>query len=198
MKIDLHVHTRLSRDNDADPDALFRRARDIGLDAVCITEHHSYEVSAAHEPVARRHGVRLLRAVEASTDIGHLLLFGIRDDSWNTYTGSYLKAPDVIRAAKAQGAVVVAAHPFRKGRNAFMMGDRVKTLDLDGIETANGAATPEENARAAACAVGLAQTGGSDAHAPEQVGRRVTEIDGDIRTIDDLVRAIREKRTRPV
>jgi hypothetical protein len=199
MRIDLHVHTRLSRDNDCDPDALFRRAKQIGLDALCITEHHSYEVSAAHEPVAARHGIRLFRACEASTAWGHLLLFGVRDDSWNRYRGVDLDALDVIRAARAQGAFVVAAHPFRRGSNRRFLGDRVRTLDVDGIEVLNGGANDDENAMARSVAVerGLAMTGGSDAHRPEDLGRAYTEIDGDVRTMDDLVAALRERRTQP-
>lgn len=198
MRIDLHVHTRLSRDNDCDPDALFRRVRETGLDAICITEHHSYEVSAPLEPIAAKHGVLLLRACEASTDLGHLLLFGVRDDRWNTYQGEYLAAADVVAAAHRQGAMVVAAHPFRRGSNAFTLGDRLDALDVDGIEILNARARDAENAaaRAAAERRGLAVTGGSDAHRPEDVGRAWTEIDGEVRTIDDLVAALRERRTR--
>lgn len=199
MLIDLHCHTWLSKDNLCDPEALLRRARELGMEALCITEHHSVEASRELEPVAAKLGLRLLRACEASTELGHLLLFGVRDDAWNRYAGEYLRAADVIRAAREQGAAVVAAHPYRGGgRNKRFMGDRVRELDVDGIEVGNGKAKEEENAKALAVAVerGLAQTGGSDAHDPDELGTFVTEVDGEVRTIDDLVRAIRERRTK--
>lgn len=73
MWIDTHCHTRHSHDNWLEPLDLVRRAKQLGLDGVCITEHHSYEASAPVEAVARGEGFLLLRGVEISTDRGHLL-----------------------------------------------------------------------------------------------------------------------------
>ncbi len=83
MLIDLHCHTKYSHDNYLEPDDLFDRAIEMGLDGVCITEHHSYEASAPimHRP--RPHNLLVLRGLEISTDYGHLLVYGVSDDSWN-------------------------------------------------------------------------------------------------------------------
>src|SRR6266498_1132205 len=41
--IDLHVHTKYSGDNDADPDAVIVRAIERGLHGVAFTEHYFFE-----------------------------------------------------------------------------------------------------------------------------------------------------------
>ncbi len=41
FKIDLHIHTRLGGDSLIELQDLVERARKVGLDAVCITEHRS-------------------------------------------------------------------------------------------------------------------------------------------------------------
>lgn len=43
MWVDCHCHTRHSYDNWLEPRALVLRAKALGLDAVVITEHYSYE-----------------------------------------------------------------------------------------------------------------------------------------------------------
>lgn len=200
MRIDLHCHTLYSKDNYLEPRDLIRRARARGLDAVVVTEHHSYEASRPVERVAAEEGFLVLRGVEVSTNQGHVLLFGVEDDSWNRWgRNNYLEAGDVIEAARRLGAAAVAAHPFRMN-DLYALGDGIYRLaGLAAVETANGANQPDEDRQAseAAESLGLPQVGGSDCHKAHDVGRCCTVFERPVANLADLVREIAAGRCRP-
>ena len=54
FKIDLHAHTVLGGDSLIDPDEIVPQAIKVGLDAVCITEHHSYDCSEPLIEISRK------------------------------------------------------------------------------------------------------------------------------------------------
>ena len=41
FKIDLHIHTRESGDNDSDPEEVVVNAIEAGLDGIAFTEHYN-------------------------------------------------------------------------------------------------------------------------------------------------------------
>ena len=97
MWIDCHCHTKYSYDNWLEPVDLIRRAKALGLDAVCITEHYSYEASEPVERVGRDEGLLVLRGVEIATDRGHMLAYGVEDDGWNIWgRDNYLPINEVV------------------------------------------------------------------------------------------------------
>ena len=97
MWIDCHCHTRLSNDNWLEPVDLVRRAKQLGLDGLVVTEHHSVEASEPVELIGREEGLLVLRGIEISSDRGHLLAFGLRDDGWNVWgRNNYLPLQDLI------------------------------------------------------------------------------------------------------
>ena len=199
-RIDLHCHTLYSHDNYLEPRDLIRRAREIGLDAVVVTEHHSHEAGRAVDRVARDEGFRVFRGVEVSTNRGHILLYGVRDDSWNIWgRHNYLDAAEVIAVACSLGAVAVAAHPYRLN-DLYPLGDAIYDLEgLAAVETANGRNQPEEDRRAeeAARALGLACVGGSDCHTAGEAGRCYTVFERPVESMADLVRELLAGRCRP-
>jgi predicted metal-dependent phosphoesterase TrpH len=191
MLIDLHCHSKYSQDNHLEPEDLINRALELGLDGVCFTEHHSLECSRPLERMELPDNFLIFRGVEISTDSGHLLVYGLRDDSWNTWgRNNYPKLPKIVEKVHALGGVCVPAHPFRGWES---LGEHVfDTEGLDGIETHNGGNGPKQNQLAieAAAKLRLPSTGGSDCHYLEQVGRACTEFNNPIRTLEDLVREI--------
>ena len=82
MIIDLHCHTKYSGDNHLEPEDLILRAMEVGLDAVCLTEHHSMHCSHSISRLTIPAGFLVLRGVEVSTDNGHLLVYGVHGDEW--------------------------------------------------------------------------------------------------------------------
>lgn len=201
MKIDLHCHTVYSGDSLMTPRELFARAREIGLDGVAITEHVSFEASQPAERIAREEGFLLFRGVEVSTDRGHLVLFGVEDDSWNVWgERHYYDALALLERAEKIGASVIAAHPYSR-RDRYAALDQVLTFpNLVAIEAANGRARPGENELAvnAARMMGLPMTGGSDCHRIDEVGSCYTIFERGVSTVAGMLEEIRAGRVSPV
>jgi predicted metal-dependent phosphoesterase TrpH len=197
MKIDLHCHSTYSGDSFLEPEALVERALELGLQGVCLTEHHSYEASAPAEQVDLPAGFVLLRGVEISTAAGHLLAYGLQDDRWNRWSqNNYLDLDGVIEQVHAHGGICVPAHPFRGGDS--MGWQLFERNGFDAVESHNGRNQAEMNTLAvnAATKLGLPMVGGSDCHHVSEVGRAFTVFDAAVRTIDDVVESIRSGACR--
>ena len=189
FRIDLHIHTRYSGDTDADPEEIIERAIEVGLDGIAVTEHSSFEASDPLERMKEHYqgAILIVRGVEFSTAEGHCLVFGVDTDR---LLSKYAPVREVIELVNAAGGAVVPSHPFRGVNN---LGDGV--LELTGIcalEGFNGANMHAMNLQAieAAGKLGLPFTGGSDAHAPREVGSCFTEFD-DAVTGDNFVRLLK-------
>lgn len=194
MWIDCHCHTRHSYDNWLEPVDLIRRARELGLDAVCITEHYSYEASAPVEQVGREEGMLVLRGVEISTDRGHLLAYGVEDDGWNVWgQDNYLPLQAVIDRINELGGVCVPAHPFREIGLASLMEGILDLTGIVGVETHNGGNTDADNELAgnAAWHLKLASLGGSDCHKVGAVGRCATEFSRPVANMAEFIAAVK-------
>ncbi len=197
MKIDLHCHSKYSQDNFLEPEELIEQAISIGLDGVCITDHYSMIPLWPLEKIKIPERFYIFRGVEISTDRGHLLAYGVKDDSWNIWSSNnYLDVFRVIENVHRLGGICVPAHPFR-GWDSF--GDAVFQIDhVDAIETNNGLDTEEMSLKAlnAAKIRNLPSIGGSDCHNKNQVGRAFTEFKNPVHTIDELVEEIKRGNCR--
>lgn len=189
FKIDLHVHSKHSGDNDADPEEAVIRAIECGLQGIAFTEHYYYEASEQAETLREKYGERILilRGVEFSADEGHCLVFGVDTDKLGI---KYAPVADVIRFVSAAGGVVIPSHPYRPGTS---LGDLVLSVKgIAGLEGCNGANMHSFNVRAieAAKALHLPYTGGSDAHEPREVGSCYTEFHRTV-TYDNFVNLLK-------
>src|SRR5436309_3997205 len=164
MKFDLHMHTiRHSPDSEMDPLVLIRRAQEIGLDGVVITEHDWLWTEAELEVLRElARGLVVLAGVEVSAHEGHFLVYGIHDP-FAVPRGMGVAA--LCQEVHRQGGAVVAAHPFRWGQpfTDILRGERP---ELDGLElmTSNMDADCRRRAAAVREEYGLAGLGSSDAH----------------------------------
>jgi predicted metal-dependent phosphoesterase TrpH len=199
MWIDTHCHTKYSYDNWLEPLALIRRARELGLDGVVVTEHYSYEASAPVEAIARDEGILLLRGVEISTDKGHLLAYGIEDDGWNTWgRDNWLSLPAVIERILELGGICVPAHPFREMGVCSLLEDLLDVVGIAAVETHNGNNGEADNELAirAAGHMALPGLGGSDCHKVAAVGRCATEFFRPVTDMASFMDAIRDGACR--
>lgn len=199
MWIDCHCHTKHSYDNWLEPLALIRRARQLGLDGVCITEHYSYEASAEVERIGREEGFLVLRGAEISTDRGHLLAYGVGDDSWNTWgRNNYLPLEAVIERINELGGVCVPAHPYREIGLASLLDGLVGLQGIVAVETHNGGNRDRDNDLAFEVARQrrLPTLGGSDCHKVGAVGRCATEFSSEVNDMASFIAAIRSGQCR--
>jgi predicted metal-dependent phosphoesterase TrpH len=193
MRIDLHCHTKYSGDNYLEPEELIEQAIKMNLEGVCLTEHHSIIPLWPLEKISIPEGFYVFRGVEISTDRGHLLVYGLEDDSWDPwYSHNYLDLFQVLEKVHSHGGICVPSHPFR-GWDSF--GENVfKIDDIDAIETHNGLDLENMNQKAIHVARlrNLPSIGGSDCHQKAQVGRAFTEFKNSVHTIDGLIEEIKK------
>ena len=191
FKIDLHVHTTLGGDSIIKPDELVPRAREVGLDAVCITEHHSYFISDPFKDISLKTGFPIFQGLEYRAKEGHLLIFGMKVEREDLPPGLPMKR--TVDWVHQRGGIAIPAHPYQRGMVHGFPGDLILELDgLFALETLNAALPSRENHRAhkAATRLGVNGIGGSDAHGPSVLGRAYTQFRIAIRTEKELVQAL--------
>ena len=209
MLIDLHNHTYpKSDDSFMSPDELVDAARLAGLDGVCITEHDDFWPLDDAAELTKRHGILVLPGAEINTDAGHVLVFGLRRYRFGMHKPSFLRAE-----ADSLGAVLIAAHPYRRRYledpasdpdvRAEMLARAIADPHLrifDAVESFNGRGSHNENlfAHDLNQTLGLPCVGGSDAHRIHQIGTAATRFQRRINSLDDLITEIRTGRTAPV
>src|ERR1017187_9080992 len=153
MIADLHVHTRLSSDSNVAPEQYLFPG--------------DHEVGRLYAQLAEQFQIAIFKGIEADTDLGHLLLFGVTDEVTRRFdlTARMLKSDSLIEVLHHEGGVAIPAHPFRDSG----YGSRLDAMlsrhgaALGAIEVLNGQNSVEENRRAqdAALKLGLTAVGGS-------------------------------------
>jgi predicted metal-dependent phosphoesterase TrpH len=192
FKIDLHIHTRLGGDSLINPHDLVERAREVGLDAVCITEHHSYDLSEPLDEISRKKNFPIFRGMEYRADNGHLLIYGVRATRGNLPPG--LPVQKVVDWVNKNSGVAVPAHPYQKSLVGNYMGDDIlKISGLVALEVLNGSVSLADNRRAKAAAqrLNINGIGGSDAHGIKVLGKVYTCFPAPVTTIKELTAAFR-------
>jgi len=103
LKIDLHVHTRYSRDSVNGFDDIEGRCRDLGLDGYAVCDHDSIEGLGR----VKSSGLVVVPGLEVSSKGAHILCFDPVE-----VVSSGLSMMETVERIHAQGATAVLAHPF--------------------------------------------------------------------------------------
>jgi hypothetical protein len=198
MLIDLHIHTKFgSSCSYLHPRDLAQRAREIGLDGVCITEHNVCWAEEDLEALSREGCLLVVGGVEVDTEVGEFVVFGIPQLSWNSF-----KAEELRRLVDSSGGVMIATHPFRQDRLLSSDVDEVCRRPVfalaDAVEVFNGLSSRWEIDFA--CKVlerlKLRGVGGSDAHALHTVGLCATLFERRIQNQQEFIRELKAGRFR--
>jgi predicted metal-dependent phosphoesterase TrpH len=190
--IDLHCHTRpLSACSALDADELVRIAVERGLDAICLTEHDRAWDPAQLAALRERSPLPVFSAVELTTDMGHVLAFGLEPRGFSAI------ARDIYAAAEAARGLLFLAHPARDG---LLRVTSETVRYFASVEAANGSDSRLQNLAAAGLAKGfrLPGIGGSDAHSRDEVGRAATRFEVPITSGRALLDALRSGRYEAV
>jgi predicted metal-dependent phosphoesterase TrpH len=206
--IDLHTHTKsLSWDSTLSPDDLIERAKEAGIDGICLTEHDFFWDYDAAITLGKRHDFLVIPAVEINTEDGHVLCFGLEKYVYGMHRWTEL----AIHVEAAKGAMI-AAHPYRRQMpwDAKLEEDYLPGLEkaclnpayalCAGIEIINGRGKSIENEFSAALCerLGMPATAASDSHSPGDIGRCATEFLRPVTGLDDLIGELKAGRFRPV
>lgn len=171
-RLDLHIHTRSSRDCLSEYADVISTARSRGLDRIAVTDHNEIEGA--------------LRMRQAAPD---LVIVGeeVKTAEGVDVTGLFLSekipkgtpAIETAQRIREQGGYVYIPHPFAGGKGG---GEEVlKRLApwIDVVEVFNARIhRPALNARARLWAAeqGLPGGAGSDAHTLREIGRAVVDV----------------------
>jgi len=211
MLVDLHVHTRLSSDSNMLPESYLEAAsrNPTPLGAICFTEHRLYptdpEIDQAYREMAERFGIRIFKGIEADTELGHLLIFGVTHHLQRRFDleARMHRALPMIEMVHSEGGIAIPAHPFRDSGYGARLDDLLARLGpaLSAIEAINGQNSREQNvASLTACEkLGLTAVAGSDAHfaSANWFMTCATELTREVTTVEELCEELRAGRARP-
>ena len=168
VRVDCHLHTVASGDSVLTLEELADRARQTGLDVVCVTDHNVTHAAVA--ATERDMGVRVIIGEEVRTPDGDVI--GLFLTERIPYV---LPLAEVVGRIRGQGALVYVPHPFDQARSS--LGRLLPGLCAEGavdvIEVFNAKIADQSlNTRAAgiARAFSLPAGAGSDAHDAPGVG----------------------------
>lgn len=194
MFIDMHMHEmRYSKDSFLKLEEMVELARTRGLDAICITDHDSMGLKEFAAEYSRKVDFPIFTGIEFFSLQGDIVAFGIED-----YPKERIPAQEFVSLVQAQGGMCFSAHPFRNNNRGLEENLRI-VAGLDGVEVLNGSTSFEANCKAAAYAkeLNLACVGSSDCHVPEKLGVFATWFPDNVLTVEDLIRCVKNRETRP-
>ena len=115
MLVDLHVHTAVSSPcSQIDPRLLVEVAAQVGLDAICVTEHEEIEGAEVARRLGEEAGFPVFRGVEVYTELGDMLVFGLYRPRFPLTT----PFAELLRDVREAGGAIIPAHPCR-GSHGF-------------------------------------------------------------------------------
>jgi predicted metal-dependent phosphoesterase TrpH len=194
LEVDLHIHSTHSPDSLSKPSKIVRRARGLGLSAIAVTDHDSWEGCREAKRVADDSPL-IVPGAELKTDKGDLLALFVEEEissrDWR----------NAIEETREKGGIAIVPHPFESKKLTY---EDIKLAD--GVEVFNARCSPRSNAQARVIAseLGLPGIASSDAHVVASIGNGRTSVPG-FSTLDELKRLIlthqsvsKEETTNPI
>ena len=185
------------------------------LNGACLTEHSSIweKNNNQIEDIFNLYNLKVFRAIEISTDYGHIIAIGF--DKY--YSGSHNL--ELLRDyANKYDAFLISAHPARRifGKEKYQQNllykgkDYLPSVDefssnklfklVDGVEVLNGGNNLAENKYAYIAAKNneLVMTAGTDAHSESGIGLYGTRFNNEIKNVQELVFNLKNNYSEPV
>ena len=104
------------------------------------------EIDTALLRTCRTIQIVIIKGIEADTDLGHLLLFGLNDEVMRRFdpTQRMLKSAHLIDVIHNEGGIAIPAHPFRDSGYGARLDELVAKHGsaLSAVEAINGQNSP--------------------------------------------------------
>jgi len=204
-KADLHIHSNYSDGRPTIQQILDYAEASTDLDVIAITDHNTIDgaLEAKRLMAEKKYRFQLIIGEEVSSTDGHIVGLFLKEK-----VPAGLSSRTTLRRIKEQGGITIAAHPFqtttvRNPHEPMMDGIGLVPLVrekkyIDAVEIVNATPTREdENIQAAFINRTLlfkAETGSSDAHIIEAIGKGYTLFEG--KSIEDLKYALKHHQTQ--
>ena len=177
-RVDMHSHTRLSKDSLNKPRLLVETAAARGLGAICVTDHNALANALALAALPDL-PIMVVPSEEVKTSEGEIIGYFL-----HTAIPKGLSPEETVQRIHDQGGLTCVPHPFDRARSGSRLQrpalERlVAAGQIDILEVFNARVTyADDNAEAFAFAQahGLAMSAGSDAHTLLEVGRAYVEV----------------------
>lgn len=213
MRIDFHTHGKLAKKlpfSSQYTDWLFREARKMGLDALCLTEHfNTLGFDEVYEYISenyKRDGdsficeeLRIFPGMEVDiAEGGHVLVIGIMEDILeinkllepNKKKGKFLPFLELISLVREYPVLVGVGHPYREGGHIPSLPkdclEQFDFIDLNGKDMATDSVGNKAIIQRLSKELGIPYVAGSDTHQSFQYGCIYNEFRKECRTIKEI------------
>jgi predicted metal-dependent phosphoesterase TrpH len=191
MNMDLHIHSAFSSDGREKPEDIVSHARKMGLAGVAILDHNEIRGSLrAYDICKEFDDFIVVRGVEVSTEAGHIVAYGVDE-----LIPAQLTIEETAERIRDIGGIPVAPHPYRFWSG--IGGKSVTAKNFSAVEVQNARCIARNNNRAMRLAkrLRLGQTGGTDSHDLDDIGKAYTVFSESPADEDEVIREIANRRT---
>lgn len=162
MMIDMHVHSKYSKDSLLEPAKIIKVAEKRGLDGIAVTDHNTIKGGVEAIKANTNKDFKIICGSEIKTEYGDIIGLYINEE---IKSRQFKEVTDEI---KRQGGLVILAHPFRKG--VIFPQQHLDRIDV--VEVFNSRSNRTDNIKALELAKKYNKplSAGSDAHLSFEVG----------------------------
>ena len=173
LKADLHIHTEYSMDCNMPLEKIISRCQEIGINCIAVCDHGTAEGGLKLREIAP---FTVIVAEEILTPHGEIMGMFLEET-----IPSGLSVEETLSRIKSQGGLVCIPHPFDIFRHSALRSKTIEeiTEQIDIVEVLNARAVLNKTlakARAFASKHDIAQSAGSDAHTPVEIGNAYVEM----------------------
>lgn len=180
MRVEIHIHTKYSKDSLQSFWILYLKCRLKRIDVVAITEHNNIDGGIAFKEFCKKHGnkIQVIIGEEIFTDSGEIIGLFLKEN-----IKSELSVEETINEIKKQDGVVYVPHPYDLKRNKTVLKEKYIAEfkdSIDCIEVHNGrniSTKYDVKQKEIAEKYGIKPVIGSDAHTTMEIGRNYMECD---------------------
>jgi len=190
IKLDMHIHTKYSKDGFLTADQLVRSCRKKGLNSIAICDHNTIKGALQFKDEVN---VKIIVGEEIETEQGEIIGLFLKDE-----VPSGLSILETIEMIKEQGGIVYIPHPFDNFRKATIdITVLEKIIDkIDVIEVFNSRTLfnqANEIALKFAKEHNITPAVGSDAHTKYEIGNSYIEME-DFSTKEEFLKSLKNAR----